>query len=143
MIWEERRVAVPNNLCRASFSAALSSAAGHAKNRRAIAARNGSFRPALARAHSHGKITFTAKSVTRAKPSSGCGCGIRADFNVQCHDQNSSRSTCKISSSDSASSREGWRAAVPNVSAPHHRANFAGKSPAASQCAASASRRCG
>jgi len=83
---------VPSSRCRASFKTELSSAAGHAKNRRSTSRWNFSLPPSLARIHSHGSTPFTARSVTRAAPSSGCGRASRADLNVQCQDQNSSAS---------------------------------------------------
>ena len=95
-----RAVGSSSSRCRASFKTELSSAAGQAKNLRSISRRSVALSPSPARIHSHGKTTFAARSVARVPPNNGCGFVMRADLNVQCHDQKSSRPTCKISWSD-------------------------------------------
>src|SRR6185437_14245831 len=98
------------------------------------------FPPSFERIQSHGKITLMAKSVTRASPSNGCGFFKRADLNVQCHDQNSSRSTFKIPFN---SSRRGRAAAFSVAVRKDHFSIFEMKFLSASQCDANANRRCG
>ena len=131
-----RALEVPSKRWRASFNRELSSAAGQAKNRRSTSRNTFSLPPSRARTHSHGNATFTAKSVTRASPSNGCGLARRADLNVQCHDQNSSRSTWKMACSAASQPRSGR-------SATHQFSIFSARLPDTSQCEASASRRCG
>src|SRR5260221_14639276 len=92
------------------------------------------FFPSTARIQSQGKITFTARSVTRVPPIKGWAFLNRAERNVHCQDQNSSGQTCKISSKDLASSLSGR-------SREHHFSRFAGGSPSGDQREANARRR--
>src|SRR5712671_200467 len=95
-----------------------------------------SFLPSTARIQSQGKTTFTARSVTRVPPSSGCAFLNRAERIVQCQDQNSSGPTCKVSRRELANE-------FSEIAAAHHFSNFAGSSPWSDQPEARASRRWG
>src|SRR5437867_9889406 len=92
--------------------------------------------PSTARIHSQGKITFIARSVALVDPSNGWAFLKRADRNVQCHDQNSSGSTCRISSKDCgrADLEQSWE---------HHCSILFVSAPLENQRAARASRLCG